>query len=67
MHKSSAKVTRGKIEFRPLKRMNGLCKKLNMVLTEEILAIIIAPYGTAFKGKHVHNMRMYTFQICFST
>lgn len=36
-----------------------------MVMTEEILAVIIVPYGTAFKGKHVHNMRMYTFSDLF--
>jgi hypothetical protein len=37
-----------------LKKMNILCEKtLNMVMTEEILAVIIAPYVTAFEGKHM--------------
>lgn len=36
-----------------------------MVITEEILAVIIVPYVTAFEGKHTHNMRMYKFSDLF--
>lgn len=34
-------------------------------MTEEILAVIIVPYVTAFKGKHTCNMRMYKFSDVF--
>lgn len=36
-----------------------------MVMTEEILVVIVVPYGTAFKGKHVHNMKMYMLSDLF--
>lgn len=35
-------------------------------MTEEILAVIIAPYVTAFEGKHTRNVRIYEFSDLFS-
>lgn len=36
-----------------------------MVMTEEIFAVIIAPYVTAFEG-HTRNERVYLFADLFS-